>query len=60
MNPQDIDYLKNFAQLCLDYFAEDAEYDVTAMWQNLENARKLKERIKPLIPIIDTIIHLPV
>ena len=56
MNEQDINTLIQFANLCLKYLAEDHEYGVTGLWQNLENSRQYLERIKILIPYIDAII----
>lgn len=57
MHNTDYNTLKMFADLCLKYFGEDAEYDITGLWQNLENARQYKARIDKLIPLIDTIVN---
>lgn len=59
MNDIDLNTLKMFASITLQYLAEDNEYDVTQLWQHLENARKLKERLNKLYPLIDTIINHP-
>lgn len=59
MNDLDLNTLKMFASITLQYLAEDNEYDVTQLWQHLENARKLKERLNKLYPLIDTIINHP-
>lgn len=59
MNDIDLNTLKMFASITLQYLAEDNEYDVTLLWQHLENARKLKERLNKLYPLIDTIINHP-
>lgn len=56
MNDTDFNTLKMFADLCLKYFAEDAEYDITGLWHNLNNARQFKARIDKLIPLIDAIV----
>ena len=57
MNDLDINYLIQFADLSLKYFAEDAEYGLDGMWQNLDNMRQYKERINGLVPIITAIIE---
>ena len=57
MHDTDFNTLKMFADLCLKYFGEDAEYGITGLWQNLENARQYKARIDKLIPLIDTIVY---
>lgn len=59
MNDIDLNTLKMFASITLQYLAEDNEYDVTQLWQHLENARKLRERLNKLYPLIDTIINHP-
>ena len=59
MNDIDLNTLKMFASITLQYLAEDNEYDVTQLWQHLENARKLKERLNKLYPLIDTLINHP-
>lgn len=59
MNDIDLNTLKMFASITLQYLAEDNEYDVSQLWQHLENARKLKERLNKLYPLIDTIINHP-
>lgn len=57
MHDTDFNTLKIFADLCLKYFGENAEYGITGLWQNLENARRYKARIEKLIPLIDTIVN---
>jgi len=59
MNDIDLNTLKMFASITLQYLAEENEYDITQLWQHLENARKLKERLNKLYPLIDTIINHP-
>ena len=56
MNNLDTNYLIHFADLSLKYFAEDAEYGLDGMWQNLENMRQYKARINKLIPIVAAIV----
>lgn len=56
MNDLDLNILKNFTVLTLKYLAEDAEYSVTGLWQNLENARKIRRRLDEMIPLINSII----
>lgn len=58
MNDQDINYLKQFAQLCLDYFAEDDEYGFDGWTTHLDNALQLRQRIVKLVPIIQGILRL--
>ena len=58
MNDQDINYLKQFADLCLKYFAEDDEYGLDGWTTHLENARKLRQRIDKLSPVIEGILRL--
>lgn len=58
MNDQDINYLKQFSQLCLDYFAEDAEYGLDGWTTHLDNAVELSKRIEKLVPIIQSILRL--
>lgn len=58
MNDQDINYLIQFTQLCLDYFAEDAEYGFDGWTTHLDNALKLRRRIVKLVPIIQGILRL--
>lgn len=58
MNDQDINYLKQFAQLCVDYFAEDDEFGFDGWTTHLDNASKLGKRIYNLLPIIQGILRL--
>lgn len=58
MNDIDLNTLKSFADLCVRYFAEDAEYGNTGMWGCLENALQLRKRIDKLIPLINGILRL--
>ena len=57
MNEHDLNLLKQFALMTLDYLAEGNEYEVTALWQHLENERQLRKRLNTLYPVIDTILH---
>lgn len=43
--------------MTLDYLAEGNEYEVTALWQHLDNERKLRELLNKLYPVIDTILN---
>ena len=57
MNEHDLNLLKQFAQMTLDYLAEGKEYEVTALWQHLENERQLRKRLNALYPVIDIMLN---
>lgn len=59
MNDLDLNLLKNFADITLKFLSEDMEYGLSGMWQNLDNANKLKERLIILAPLVETIINHP-
>lgn len=59
MNHLDLNILKHFADITLKFLSEDMEYGLNGMWQNLDNANKLKERLIKLAPTINTIINHP-
>lgn len=59
MNDLDLNLLKNFADITLKFLTEDMEYGLSGMWQNLDNANKLKERLIKLAPLVETIINHP-
>lgn len=59
MNDLDLKTLKMFADITLKFLTEDMEYSLSGMWQNLDNANKLKQRLIALAPLIDTIINHP-
>ena len=56
MNYIDENTLKEFANLALQYLAEQDEYDSTQLWQHLENARKLHDRLNALVPFVQGIV----
>jgi len=57
MNEIDINTLKEFAALTLNFLAEANEFEVTQMWQHIENERKLRKRLNHLYPIIESILY---
>lgn len=57
MNDLDLNTLKLFAEITLQWLCEDHEFDVTQLWQHGENARKLEKRMYDLYPVIDAILH---
>lgn len=59
MNNQDLETLKQFAALTLDYLAASQEYEVTQLWEHLDRECKLRHRLMKLYPLIDTIINHP-
>ena len=59
MNHQDINILKQFADLCLKYFAYDAEYDVSGSYECIEKMTAMSERICRIIPVVDAIVNRP-
>lgn len=56
MNETDINTLKEFAAITLNYLAEGNEFEVTQLWQHIENERKLRKRLMHLYPIVDSIL----
>ena len=59
MNHQDINTMVQFADLCLKYFAYDAEYDVSGSYECIEKMTALSERIRHIIPVVDAIVNRP-
>lgn len=57
MNEQDLNTLKQFAKMALDYLGEDELYDTTQLWQHLENCVKLKRKMRRIVPAVQTIIE---
>ena len=57
MNNYDLNTLRLFADLTLQYLTEGLEYEQSGLWQNLDNERKLRERLIKLSPIIEFIIN---
>lgn len=57
MNDIDLNTLRLFAEITLQYLTEDNEFGITQLWQHGENARKLQERMNKLAPIVDAILH---
>ena len=57
MNDLDLKTLKLFADITLKYLTEYNEYEVTQLWQHLENSRQYRHRLNTLYPVIDTIIN---
>jgi hypothetical protein len=58
MNDLDLNILKSFARYTIKYLAEEDCYSLDGMWQNLDEMRKLRKKINPLIPLVTTIIEL--
>lgn len=56
MNYIDENTILEFANLTLQYLAEQDEYDSTQLWQHLENAKKLHDRLNALVPIVQGIL----
>lgn len=59
MNNYDLNTLKLFADLTLQYLTEGIKYEQSGLWQNLDNECKLRERLIKLSPVIDSIINTP-
>ena len=59
MNEQDLNLLKQFAAITLKYLDAYNEYECTALWQHLDNERKLFKRLMALYPIVDGIVNVP-
>lgn len=57
MNEQDLNILKSFAQMAIEYLGEDELYDTTQLWQHLDNCVQLKRRMRKLRPFIDSIVN---
>lgn len=57
MNPQDLDTLKKFASLTLQFLAEYEKYSVTADYKCLENEIKLHKRLIKMYPLIESILN---
>ena len=58
MNDLDLNILKSFAGYAIKYLAEEDCYSLDGMWQNLDEMRKLRKKIDPLIPLVTSIIEL--
>ena len=56
MNYIDENTILEFVNLTLLYLAEQDEYDSTQLWQHLENAKKLHDRLNALVPIVQGIL----
>lgn len=56
MNYIDENTILEFVNLTLQYLAEQDEYDSTQLWQHLENAKKLHDRLNALVPIVQGIL----
>lgn len=56
MNYIDENTILEFANLTLQYLAEQDEYDSTQLWQHLENAKKLHDRLNALVPFVQGIL----
>lgn len=58
MTQIEIQTLKEFAQITLNYIEYDNEFAVTMLWEHLQKAVQLKNRIKELYPEIERILNI--
>ena len=58
MSQIEIKTLKEFAQITLNYLVYDNEFAVTQLWEHLQKAVKLKNRLMELSPEIEKILNL--
>lgn len=57
MNVQDLDTLKMFASLTLQYLAAFEETSATGDYDCLENEVKLRKRLTRMYPLIESILN---
>ena len=58
MTQIEIQNLKEFAQITLNYLEYDNEFAITTLWEHLQKAVELKNRLNKLSPEIEKILNL--
>ena len=58
MTQIEIQTLKEFAQITLNYLNYDNEYAATTLWEHLQKAVALKNQLNELYPEIERILYI--
>ena len=58
MTQIEIQTLKEFAQITLNYLENDNEYEASLLWEHLHEAVLLKKRLNELYPEIERLLNL--